>query len=218
MGHWTFALAFTLTGVLVVACGDDDDGSAATCTTDCDGGIRDSAITTGGGGSRADAGGQGGTSATGKGGSGGTAPAADASSGDPDPGGSDGGSSDGSVPGSPGDRDANVEPDPLPMTGDQLSVCGAPADCDMNFGCYDVGPGRGFCTAVCENDNDCKEIDGADYSCSADGLCEVECGGGPRGSERCPEGLVCTQVTDTGPGGLRNRCKYPASPGADGGP
>ena len=178
--------------VLLVACGDDDDASNI-CVKACDGGTRDGAVGPGGGGgSSAGAGGRGGAGASGRGGSGGTAPAADAGM-EPEP-----------------------PTNPLPMNGDQLSVCDAPADCDKDFGCYDLGPGQGFCTRTCKGDKDCKDIAGATYSCSDDGLCEVDCSGGPPGVDKCPEGLVCTQVSGPGPGGIQSRCKYSASAGTNG--
>jgi hypothetical protein len=215
MERWTFMVALA---VVLVACGDDDDTPSESCGTACDGGSRDAAVSpVGAGGASAGAGGRGGSGAGGRGGSGGTTPAADAST-DPDPTDSDAGA--GPADAATADPDASTDPDssvmPLPMTGDQLSVCDEPSDCDMGFGCYDVGPGQGFCTTVCEEDKDCKDLDGADYSCSDDGLCEVDCGRGPPGAEKCPEGLVCLQVSGPGPGGVRNRCKYSASAGTDG--
>jgi hypothetical protein len=106
---------------------------------------------------------------------------------------------------------------PLPMTGEQLAVCTQPSDCDPGLGCYDAaGPGQAFCTSECKADKDCADLKGADYSCSPDGLCEVDCGGGPPGADKCPNGLVCLQVSGPGPGGIRNRCKYSTSAGTNG--
>jgi hypothetical protein len=200
MERWTFMIAFA---VLLVACGDDDDDAASTCGNACDGGTRDGAVPSGGtGGSRAGAGG-GGSGTSGRGASGGSGPAADASTGDPDPIDGDGGDADGSTAG----PDAGMDPEP-PMTGDQLSVCGEPSDCSMGLGCYELGPGQGFCTRTCESDKDCKSIAGAEYTCSDEGLCEVDCGKRPE-ADNCPEGLVCSEISGPGAGGISNRCTYP---------
>jgi hypothetical protein len=209
---WALAAA-----TMLLACGDDDDDAAARCADGaaaCPDQGRDGGAAGGGGAAGVDAGGRDRDGGAGRGGaSGSSAPARDggggAASGD-DAGGED----------PTAGRDASTDPEPptmpLPMTGDQLSLCSAPSHCDMGFGCYDEGPGRAFCTAVCEVDKDCKDIAGATYTCSDNGLCEVDCGGGPPGVEKCPDGLVCMLVSGPGPGGVRNRCKYSVSAGTSG--
>ena len=104
------------------------------------------------------------------------------------------------------------DPTRPPRAGAQLSLCDEPSDCDADLSCYDTGPGQGFCTRTCKGDADCVELEGADYTCSADGLCEIDCGG-PAGGEKCPEGLICVQISGSGgAGGVRKRCNYaPAS-------
>jgi len=98
--------------------------------------------------------------------------------------------------------------------GDQLAACTGDDACDPELGCYDDGPGTGFCSARCEDDTDCADIDGAEYTCSEGGLCEIRCEPGPEGALACPEGTTCTQVSGPGPGGLQLRCKYPAVAGS----
>ena len=120
----------------------------------------------------------------------------------------------------PIDSGTNMKPEvmPPPMTGDQLSICDEPSDCNPDLGCYTAGPGRGFCTRTCQDHVDCTDLGGANYTCSDDGLCEIDCSGGPPGVEKCPEGLICVQISGPGTGGVRNRCKYPASAGTSGDP
>jgi hypothetical protein len=232
--RWLQPLAAIALAGTLIACGDDDDaarrctdaGALLECSCEqgvhgtqlcgADGGLSacscgaahgDAAVSRDGGHPKSDAGTRDG------GGSGSPATGSDASSGQPS-GDSDGGKEDGAVADAGmGSESATM---PLPMTGDQLSVCSQPSDCDPGFGCYDVGPGQAFCTLECTADKDCKGIAGAVYSCSADGMCEVDCGGGPPGVDKCPEGLVCMQVSGPGPGGARNRCKYSASAGTNG--
>jgi hypothetical protein len=227
---------------IVAACGDDDDavaggscmdaGAARECR--CDGGASGvqhcsadgklGACSCDGKGGAAASGGSGGHpsrdgGAIAGGGSDASEPVRDAG------GAGDAGQDTSDSDGGPGDAatasDAAMEPEPttmpLPMTGEQLAVCTQQSDCDPGLGCYDAeGPGRAFCTRECTVEKDCADLKDADYTCSPDGLCEVDCGGGPPGVDRCPEGLVCMQVSGPGPGGIRNRCKYSTSAGTSG--
>lgn len=198
-------------------CGDDDDGQACT-GTDCDVGKRDAAATRGDGGPTSE------PAATDP------DPAKPSSdSGSPPPVGtpSDAGGSPASDAGdepaptddaaTPTDAGSMQEPDPPGEDGDQLSACTKRNDCDKELGCYAVGPGRGFCTAKCDTDRDCAALAGAEYTCSSEGLCKIDCRRAGPGDVMCPDGLLCTVLVEPGmpmgdpgmPPAERLGCKFP---------
>ena len=92
----------------------------------------------------------------------------------------------------------------LPTDGNQLSVCAGGRDCNKGLDCYQAGGGVDFCTAACTADTDCAKLAGADWTCSPDGLCEVECAGATD-TMSCPDGLECTRTGGFGPAAFR--CK-----------
>jgi hypothetical protein len=59
------------------------------------------------------------------------------------------------------------------------------------------------------------DLAGAEYTCSDDGLCEVQCEN-LEDRDSCPEGLSCTLVSGPGPGGFQFRCKYSENAGQSG--
>jgi len=89
-----------------------------------------------------------------------------------------------------------------PTNGDQLSVCSqAEGDCNMGLACQAPAtlgsPGRGFCSKICESDEDCGGVspEGSKYTCSTGNgtnTCEVVCHGAEDSS--CPAGLTCVQT------------------------
>jgi hypothetical protein len=171
------------------------DGRVSACDCDSDAGTAGTGGRSGSGGSSA---GRGGSSTAG---SGGSTPAQDSGATDPD---EDGGSE--PEPMTP------VEPT-LPMNGNQLSVCDSDRDCNMNLGCYNPDSG-GFCSRVCEQDQDCADLPGAMYHCGQSGVCSVECENADDDAS-CPAGLECSQRADGGGGGggpASFRCLYPETP------
>ena len=225
IGTLLAALGLACMAATWTGCGDDDDGEACT-GSDCDVGKRDAAAT------RADSG-----------------PDSQPGAMDPDPAkpSSDSGSpppastpsdaggnpaSDAGGEPAPGDDAATStdagnmeEPDPPSEDGDQLSVCTRRNDCAKDLGCYAVGPGRGFCTARCDTDRDCEALAGAEYTCSSEGLCKIDCRRAGPSDEMCPDGLLCTMLVEPGmpmgdpgmPPAERLGCQYPpaADPGAN---
>jgi len=104
---------------------------------------------------------------------------------------------------------------PLPADGNQLAVCQNGRDCNMNLDCYAVGPGRGFCSQVCEGDEECMALPGAAYVCATSGICNIPCQD-EADTQSCPGGMVCLDLNEGGGdngGGQGNepafRCKYP---------
>ena len=205
-------------------CGDDDDGGQACTGDDCTTGTRDAAATRGDSGSLGSGTRDAGDRSPGSGGStatpvrdagGGTSTTA--AGGEPAAPAKDASASADAAP--PAMTDAGtMEPPPgqPPKDGDQLSLCAKPADCDKDLGCYMVGRGQGFCTAKCDTDEDCEMLEGAEYTCSPEGLCKIDCRSTPPSAAQCPEGLLCMPVSEPGAGRIEQGCKYPASAGTDG--
>lgn len=98
--------------------------------------------------------------------------------------GADGG---GSQPG----LDASVG-NPLPTEpaepGTLFSRCVFELACDDDLTCY--GDRMGYCTESCEEDDDCTDHGGVDFTCS-DQQCRVDCGASGTAGE-CPAPLACT--------------------------
>lgn len=94
----------------------------------------------------------------------------------------------------------------LPTDGNQLAVCADGRDCNKGLDCYQAGGGVDFCTAACTDDTGCMALDGADWTCSPDDLCEVACDG-QDDNMSCPDGLVCTRVGGGGITPTTFRCK-----------
>jgi hypothetical protein len=185
--------------------GGSTGGSGGSAGT---GGMRSS--TGGAGGMGMASGGTGG----GSGGSGGMSAMKDEDAG---PGSSTGGSSGGGA----------VQP--LPMDGNQLSVCTmAQGDCNRGFACYSpVGAGQGFCSKVCNMDSDCAGLapTGTKYSCPPAGgpggtrVCEIACMN-TMDTTTCPKDMACMVSGMTGGGGPGGgggmstyACKYTATAG-----
>jgi len=221
--------ALALLACMTFSCGDDDDDDSASCPADaaagtevaCKCGSRTGTATCSAGGEPGEcecsdagtsgSGGRGGSSSgsggassgrggSGGAGSGGSTPTQDGGT-DPE---ADGGS----------DEEPTMPPtDPmLPMDGNQLAVCDDDRDCNMNLGCYSPESG-GFCTRVCEQEQDCAALPGAIYHCGQSGLCSVECMNADDDAS-CPPGLECTQRGgggdgNGGGGGDAFRCLYP---------
>jgi hypothetical protein len=94
-----------------------------------------------------------------------------------------------------------------PTDGSQLTPCtfGEQDACADGLGCYQRGATSGFCTATCEDDEDCAALSGADYTCSTTfggggqgpgggmGLCRIDCEGADD-TESCPAPLKCLSV------------------------
>ena len=112
------------------------------------------------------------------------------------------------------------------LDGTQLAPCEAFEEgaCAEGLGCYVRGNGPGFCTATCEDDEDCEVLTDAEYTCSTTfgggqggnggmGLCRIECEG-ENDTESCPGSLECISVG--GQGGQGNggafRCGYTDDP------
>src|SRR6185312_9567861 len=84
----------------------------------------------------------------------------------------------------------------------QLSVCSrAEGDCNKGLACQAPAtlgsPGRGFCSKICESDEDCGGVspEGSKYTCSTSNgtnTCELVCSGSEDTS--CPSGLTCVQT------------------------
>ena len=127
--------------------------------------------------------------------------------------------------GSDAGSDSGANP-PDSRTAPQLAPCEAFEEgaCAEGLGCYVRGNGPGFCTATCEDDEDCEVLTDAEYTCSTTfgggqggnggmGLCRIECEG-ENDTESCPGSLECISVG--GQGGQGNggafRCGYTDDP------
>lgn len=187
----------------VMACTCEDDSAGAQICQE-DGGLSAcSCGQTGGGTGGSNSGGSGGTGSDdedgGVSGSGGN-------------GSVDGGAGDGGTLSDGGETDGGTIAPPLPTDGDQLALCETGTDCNMGYECYTTGGGKDFCTKTCDMSDDCQGLAGSDsYTCSNNGLCEIECD--PQDANSCPERFVCLQVGGAGPIGSQYRCKYSQNAG-----
>jgi hypothetical protein len=185
---------------LLVACSDD----AAVDGDSPDSGVLPMAGTgtSGGAGGATATGGSGGTGS----GSGGSGGAAGSTAGTGGTGGADL-DDDGGVMADAGDEEPD-ETVTLPSDGEALSVCAASTDCTGDgLSCSIFGTQQGFCSAECDEDDDCDEIDGLESSCDNLGVCVVDCVGDGEGDGECPQHMECVPVqsllTPT------YRCQYP---------
>lgn len=116
----------------------------------------------------------------------------------------------------------------LQADGNQLALCAmAQGECNKGFTCRAPAsprsPGRGFCSPLCESDEDCDGLgSGAQGVCSANGgvrTCDLVCNG-EDDSESCPDQMRCVQtaaarggrgVGDAGASmtAAEFRCRYP---------
>ncbi len=136
--------------------------------------------------------------------------------------------------------DAGVNPGPnaeqgssgtlltLPNDGKHLSICYGHADCTGEglecYGAFRMAPG--FCSALCEADDDCSPIAGLKAGCGPDGQCRVDCSGADdKGDGACPSNMVCRDFFDLAvvgggapsePGLITMwRCGYPVDGGSN---
>jgi hypothetical protein len=116
----------------------------------------------------------------------------------------------GGAPPADADVDAAVDtgtaPEDASVPGeDAFDACDTDADCSAGLVCY--GSGFGYCAQPCQENSDCIDVDGVDFTCSPnDHACRVDCSeAGTDGV--CPQGLTCFAFGDEG------RC---LPPGADG--
>jgi hypothetical protein len=77
----------------------------------------------------------------------------------------------------------------------QSAACTTANDCEDGLACYAMN----HCTVECDDDNDCDDLDGAEYTCSSMGQCRVECAD----DDDCPDGLSCESLGGGGGGILR---------------
>jgi hypothetical protein len=180
----------------------DDDGGAGECQCDGDASAGGSGGS-GTSGSGASGSSSAGSSASGSGASGSSASGSGGSAGSEDDGGAEPAADSGMPP-------TMMPPPNIPMDGNQLAGCDDDRDCNMNLGCYAPDNG-GFCSRVCEGDEECASLMGAEYHCSQTGVCAVECANADD-DDSCPGDLQCVAVGgggDQGGGGDVFRCLYP---------
>lgn len=84
------------------------------------------------------------------------------------------------------------------------NVCSVNDDCETGE-CY-VGPGGGYCTALCQNEGDldacpedtvCKPIQGGQASCLLVCGSASACDGGQCPDDFCPDGSSCVDISDS---------------------
>jgi hypothetical protein len=81
--------------------------------------------------------------------------------------------------------------------GAQNGACREGGDaCDDGLGCYEPDNAHpGFCTAECQDDDDCAALGGAEWTCYVMGnLCRVICDSAANGNDECPAGFQCAEV------------------------
>jgi hypothetical protein len=210
---------------IAYGCGDDDDDSAGSCPTDAkagdkvschcgDAGVGQATCKNDGKLGSCMCDGDGGSAGSGSGGSGGKSGSGMSGNGGSSASGSGGSSgSSGEDDGGVADEDSGVgqqqQPPPttpaVPTDGNQFTACTKDRDCNRNLGCYSPEAG-GFCSAVCERDEDCAALKPSGFHCSTTGVCALTCmNAGDTAS--CPPGMMCTAVGGGGGGELR--CLYP---------
>lgn len=99
----------------------------------------------------------------------------------------------------PGKTEAPAAP---ATNGDQLAVCSMiEGDCNQGLACNapagPFSPGRGFCSKICQQDEDCAGLapEGTKYTCSSGAgtnSCEIACSGAEDSS--CPSAMACVQT------------------------
>jgi hypothetical protein len=216
-------------GVLACAmaygCGDDDDASAGSCPTDAKAGDKVSCHCGDAGTGLATCkndgklgacmcdgdGGTAGSGSSGSGGKSGSGTAGNAGSSASGSGASGNGSDeDGGVADEDAGRDRPEQMPPMtavPTDGNQFTACTKDRDCNRNLGCYSPDMG-GFCSAVCDRDEDCADLKPTGYHCSMTGLCAKTCMNADDDAA-CAPGMECTEVVGGGGGGSEFRCLYP---------
>ena len=86
---------------------------------------------------------------------------------------------------------------------DGFDRCVTDDGCESGFLCYGSSPG--FCAQACDEDSDCRDIQGFDFSCSSgDEACRIDCAD----DRACPQGLTCVNR-----GGEQYRCVLPPEEG-----
>jgi hypothetical protein len=182
-----------------------DDGTMSTATCQDDETLTACECADGGGGEAGDGAGSGGSSA-GTGGAGGAGAAAGgAGAGGAGAGGAGGdGMTDGGMPPA---TDAGSEPDsdPVKTDGTLLALCQNGTECGLDLDCYGAASGGGFCTTLCDADEECTDV-GEAFTCSSGGLCRQSCMGPD--DDVCPEQMSCVQTGGFGGGGTSYACAY----------
>jgi hypothetical protein len=113
----------------------------------------------------------------------------------------------------------------LPYGGEQLSACYGDECKGDDLLCFaNSGTAPGFCTEDCNEDSDCKPIDGLKAECSPERRCQVDCTGSGKGDAKCPKNMECRDLPNPMGGGIVTpivtdalvsnwRCVYPVDAG-----
>lgn len=112
---------------------------------------------------------------------------------------------------SSGAADAGILPTAPALPESLFAPCDADDDCGDGLVCF-FGTGAGACSQPCDQDADCLDLYGFDFTCSfTESACRLLCTPGGAGRVPCPEPLSCIQ------GLFRTECGYPADNGSSGG-